>query len=268
MAKLFLILSFLFIGFGLVFAVSGSASSSASSLVPRDQQPLQCQTTRAPDYYGLGVRLGIYFSWLQGYIANTMLPSEVAGALDTNTIFLLTLLVAMLKCTSVHMLKQIDGLILMHLSAGTIFGVLSTWGYRTSRYIEEGPKAIRHFGGFGTHARLIVQLAVSVYGLWFWLFGVMGALGPMGPGDGSNPPNAPECAELYTFMFTKVRATGGIRILYIIICIGCVVYFGIMLLASVLAGYSRASKMIELARGGRWANTSRLRYATGFNYKE
>jgi hypothetical protein len=266
MAKPLLVLWFLLLGFEFVSAASGATSSSP--LVPREEQNLQCQTTRAPDYYGLGVRLGIYFSWLQGYIANTMLSSEVAGALDTNTIFLLTLLVAMLKCTSVHMLKQIDGLILMHLSAGTIFGVLSTWGYRTSQYVEEGPKAIRHFGGFGTHARLIVQLAVSIFGLWFWLFGVTGALGPMGPNDGSNPPNAPECGELYTFMFAKVRATGGIRILYIIICVGCVVYFGIMLLASILAGYSRVRKMVELARGGRWANTSRLRYATGFNYKE
>jgi hypothetical protein len=265
MAKLFFVLWPLLLGFGLLAAASGTTSST---LVPREEQPLECQTTRAPDYYGLGVRLGIYFSWLQGYIANTMLSSEVAGALDTNTIFLLTLLVAMIKCSSVGMLKQIDGLILMHLSAGTMFGVLSIWGYRTSQYIEEGPQAIRHFGGFGTHARLIVTLAVSIFGLWFWLFGVTGALAPMGPNDGSEPPNPPECGELYTFMFTKVRATGGIRFFYIFVCVCCIVYFGIMLLASTLAGYSRVRKMIELARGGRWADTSRLRFATGFKYKE
>jgi hypothetical protein len=212
--------------------------------------------------------VGIYFSWLQGYIANTMLSSEVAGALDTNTIFLLAILVAMIKCSSVRMLEQVDGLILMHLSGGSIFGVMSIWGYRTLHYSEEGPKAIRHFGGFGTHARLIISLAVSGFGLWFWMFGIKGGLDPMGPNDGMNPPNPPECGILYTFMFAKVRADGGMRIFYIIVCICCIIYFGVMLLASTLAGYSRVSKMIQLAKSKRWASSSRLRFATGLNFKE
>lgn len=114
--------------------VLGVSLVAATVLAPRQaidnqlpNEPIVCQTERAPDYYGLGVRLGIYFSWLQGYIANTLLPSEAAGALDANTIFLLTLLVAMINCSRVRMLTQIDGLVLMHLSGGTIFGVLSIW---------------------------------------------------------------------------------------------------------------------------------------------
>jgi len=78
------------------------------------------------------------------------------------------------------MLEQIDGLILMHLSGGFIFGIFSPWGYRTRRYVDNGPKAIRFFGGFGTHARLIVSLAVSVYDLWYWMFAVIGGLFAMG----------------------------------------------------------------------------------------
>jgi hypothetical protein len=260
-----------FVLVSLLLTFSASAATidlSSSTLIPREEQQITCQTVRAPDYYGLGVRLGIYFSWLQGYIANTMLSSEVAGSLDTNTIFLLTLLVAMIKCSRIRMLEQIDGLILMHLSGGTIFGVLSIWGYRTVQYTEEGPRAIRHFGGFGTHARLIVSLAVSVFGLWFWMFGVTGGLDPMGPNDGMQPPNSPECGTLYTFMFGKVRADGGIRIFYIIVCICCIIYFGVMLLVSTLAGYSRVRTMIQLAQSKRWADSSRLRFATGFNYKE
>src|ERR1700759_4431881 len=112
-----------------------------SNIFARDDGGLHCQTARAPDYYGFGVRLGIYFAWLQGYLANTMLPSEIAGALDTNTIFLLTILIAMIKCSSINMLESIDGLILMPLSGGTIFGVFSIWGYRTVQYTLEGPGA-------------------------------------------------------------------------------------------------------------------------------
>ena len=236
------------------------------ALFPRAEEKLECQTARAPDYYGLGVRLGIYFTWLQGYVANTMLPSEISGALDTNTVFLLTLLVAMIKCASVDMLEQIDGLVLVHLSSGSVFGVLSIWGYRTCHYRNEGPSGIRHFGGFGTHARLILSLGVSIFSLWFWMFGVTGALSPMGPED--DPPNDPACAELFTFMFAKVSATGGVRIFYIIMWISMIIYFGIMLIVSSLAGYARASKIAKLAKTRQWAVSSRLRFATGFNFGE
>lgn len=242
-------------------------------LLLRQDYAIHCQTARAPDYYGLGVRLGIYFAWIQAYIANHFLPSEIASAVDTNTIFLLALLIALIKCSSINMLEQIDGLILMHLSGGTIFGILSLWGYRTRHYFDEGPGAIRHFGGFGTHSRLILSLGISVYGLWYWLFAVTGSLIPMGSplevGDlAVMPPNSPDCATLYTFMFAKVRADGGIRIFYIIICILCTVYFGIMLLTSSIAGWARVQKILALSRQKRWADTSRLRFATGFNYHE
>lgn len=242
-------------------------------LIPREDNSIQCQTSRAPDYYGLGVRLGIYFAWLQAYIANNFISSEISGAADTNTIFLLVVLIAMIKCSSISMLEQVDGLILMHLSGGFIFGIFSIWGYRTRRYVDDGPKAIRYFGGFGTHSRLIVSLAVSVYGLWYWLYGVTGSLVSMGSLEETGdlavvPSNSPDCGTLYTFMFAKVRADGGIRIFYIIICTCCTVYFGIMLLASSLAGWARLNNMIELGKQQRWADSTRVRFATGFKYRE
>ena len=79
-------------------------TSSAGILMPRDDT-FKCQTERAPDYYGLGVRLGIYFAWGTSYLANTMVPSEINSALDTNMIFLLTILIAMIKCSLVNMLQ-------------------------------------------------------------------------------------------------------------------------------------------------------------------
>jgi hypothetical protein len=159
------------------------------------------------------------------------------------------------------------------LFSGTIFGILSLWGYRTRHYFDEGPMAIRHFGGFGTHARLVLSLGISIYGLWYWVFAVKGSLVAMGSplevGDQAiDPPNSPDCVTLYTFMFAKVRADGGLRIVYILICILCTIYFGIMLLASSIAGRARLQRMIGLAKQKRWADTSRLRFATGFKYHE
>jgi hypothetical protein len=90
----------------------------------------------------------------------------------------------------------------------------------------------------------------------------------MRPSDDVDPKNVPECAELYTFMFAKVRATGGIRTFYIIVCICCTVIFGVMILSSGIAFWARSQRIIELAKSRKWANTSRLRFATGFNYRE
>jgi len=187
---------------------------------------------------------------------------DVGGGLDTNAIFLFANLIAMVRCTITEVLTQLDGLILMHLSGGTIFSVLSVWGYRTCHYQEEGPKGIRHFGGFGTHLRLLLSLAVSCYGLWFWLTGITNGV-VQHEGDENGP-----CATVYTFMFAKVRAAGGIKIFYIIVCILCVIYFGIMLLASSLAGYARLAKMINLARQHKWRSTSKLHFATGLRQKQ
>ncbi|KAF6815161.1 hypothetical protein CMUS01_12489 [Colletotrichum musicola] len=234
---------------------------------------IECHSDRASDYYGFGVRLGIYFSWLQGYIANTMLASDISSAADTNTIFILTLFIAMANDSRTRALAQIDGLVLMHLCGGTIFGILSVWGYRTRLYTDLGPRAVGYFGSYGTHIRMVLSLAVSCYGLWFWIYGVQGGLLALGPGDGMTPPNPPECATLYTFLFTKVPATGGIRYYYIVVCASCIAYFGAMLLVSCLSGWFAVERLLgSLSR--RWARSahssvvSRPVYATGFKSNE
>lgn len=240
-----------------------------AGLLSRANDSFECETDGAADFYGFGVRLGIYFAWANAYIANTLLPSEIAGASDTNNIFLLVILIAMIKCSANKMLTSIDGLVLMHLSGGFLFGTLSIWGYRTRQYIDNGPQGIRFFGGFGTHSRLIVSLMISVFGLWFWMFGVIdGLVHPGTEEEIVEEPNPPECATLYTFMFAKVRADGGIRIFYIVMCVGCIIYYGIMLLVSGIAAWARLGKMMHLYSERRWAETTRLQFATGFKYGE
>lgn len=243
---------------------------SWSALAAReDLSEFQCLSDRATDYYGLGVRLGIYFAWLGSYIANTMLPAEFSGAADTSTIFLLTLLIAMTNDSRTRELTTVDGLTLMHLCGGTVFGVLSIWGYRTRLYCDKGPRAVRLFGGFGTHVRLAVSLGVSVFGMWFWLHGVTDqGLKPLGPNDGADPPNPPECSTLYTFFFAKVRADGGIRFYYTAICALCCLWFGTMFIVSTLAGLASFEKIRSLVQFYHWGTVNRAKYATGFTKKE
>lgn len=246
--SLFLIMS----GFSLAAASPSLATFDLfqRNVTTENQEPLDCTTKFSGDYYGFGVRLGVYFAWLSSYFANTLLPSEIAGSLDTNSIFLLGLLISLFKGSMHHEIMQIDGLIIMQLSSGFLFSSLSIWGYRTSQYQKDGPTAIQEFGKFGTHCRLALALAISVYGTWFWWEGLE---------DGLSIAEDPRCRKLYTWFFAKLPVRGGIDIFYILISFSCSIYYGIMCLAAVVA------HMVKLIQVG-WKET--MNYETGYSIRE
>lgn len=198
---------------------------------------LDCSSEVANDYYGLGVRLGIYFTWFSSWIANNYVPSEIEGALDANAIFLLALMCSIVSGTVTRgelELRYIDGLILMHLCAGYLFGCFSLWGYRTRLYRDQGRHAIKHFGGFGTHFRLLLIVAIGVYGVWFWVVGVKDGLLWLTNPDGSKKV---ECYPLVTFFFAKLDVSPvtqhtQIRFWYIFMFSCTTAYYGLMLVVA------------------------------------
>jgi hypothetical protein len=248
--NLFLLSIFLIIfNFSLVEA---SSSSTAFDIFPRNSTAgstaqLDCTTDSSNDYYGFGVRLGVYFSWLSSYFANLLLPSEIAGSLDTNCIFLLALIASLFHGSHDKQILQIDALVIMQLCSGFLFTSFSIWGYRTSYYQKEGPSAIKRFGGVGTHCRLVLVAAISVYGVWFWWTGVR---------HGLITSDNPKCQKLYTWFFAKLWVLGGIDKVYIIMTIGCSIYYCSMFVTALLATF------FNLFRAG-WK--SKMDFETGFS---
>lgn len=57
--------------------------------LPRDQR--QCVIEGSPDFYGLGIRIGIYLQYITTFGANLFHKEGIDGNLTTNTIFLLAL---------------------------------------------------------------------------------------------------------------------------------------------------------------------------------
>jgi hypothetical protein len=224
-----------------------------------EENTIICATDRSSDYYGLGVRLGIYLGWITSWLANVSVPDEIAGSLDTSAIFLFAVVVALVRCTITGLVSRLDGLILMHLAGGAVFSVMSLWGYRTCYYINQGPRGIANFGGWGTHLRLLLCMTVSGYGLWYWYYGVNGSLY-------SGPAGDPDCGQQYTFFFAKLPVDGGIRYWYIFVCSCCTAYFAVMTVASFLGPITRLMKMRWLAKYKFFHYSSRLKYATGFTY--
>jgi hypothetical protein len=256
-----------------LFSVLSLASPTAvDSPKPRSTpESLNCSSKFSGDYYGLGVRLGIYFTWLTSWLANTFVEDEIAGALDANSIFLFALLVSIFKGTAVHGIEKlayIDGLVLMQLCAGYLFGILSLWGYRTTHYNREGPKAVRHYGRIGTHCRLLLILAISFYGIWFWTYGIRYDLGHglNRVTDDKGDPRPPECYPVYVFLFAKLNVLGGVRIFYTITSISTALYYGIMLLAAAAERVRHLMQVITKEKGH--AKRQTLNYETDLTKKE
>jgi len=189
-----------------------------------------CEILGETDFYGLGVRLGIYLSWVSGYIANNFVASEMAGSLDTNSIFLSALTLTVVVSSVWETIWVIDSIILLQLSFGCIFSVMSIWGRRTGFY-KQG-----HFGGWGTHSRLALCTIISAYSLWFWTVQI------------KNPDPScfmrEQCDGLRTFLFANFSATGGMRVFYAIASALFCVYFGTMVIvATITLGYHLIGKI-------------------------
>jgi hypothetical protein len=182
--------------------------------------PPGCMIPGDSDFYGFGVRMGVYLTWISSWIANNFVSSEMAGSLDTNAVFLFALALTVVVLTAQKDIWAIDSNILLQLSFGFVFGVMTMWGRRTSFY-QQG-----HFGGWGTHSRLVLCMAVSVYSLWFWVYGVQ-----------HPDPNCfrrEACNGLRTFFFADVSMTGWARVIWIIVSAVVCVYFGAMSIMAII----------------------------------
>ena len=189
------------------------------------------------------------------------MEEEIFFALDQNTVFLFATIAALVRCTITSVLTQLDCLIMIHLGTGTIFGVMSIWGYRTCAYSIEGPNATRHFGGLGTHFRLLLSASVSAFSVWFWYSAVE-------PGSPDLNNDVGPCAILHTFMFTDVQADGGIRIFYIFTNIVATIYFCIHVLAAIIPGCVRTVRLLTMSKLERFRTASTLRVSVGLNHKQ
>ena len=152
---------------------------------------------------------------------SNFVASEMAGALDANAIFLLSVTGTVVVETVIGRIFIIDSLILIQLAMGSVFGVMSIWGFRTRYYKQRHPESedgMMHFGGWGTHCRLLLCTIISVYALWFWAYSV------------ANPQPTcflrQDCDGLRTFLFTSLPLSGWTRYGHVIMAIGAVLYFG------------------------------------------
>jgi hypothetical protein len=172
----------------------------AVKLTQRQSAPSEgCGFEGNSDFYGLGIRIGVYLQWITAYIANHFLGEAIDGNLETNTIFLLSLFIATIVTTLQGQVQSAELIVLLHLSFGFLFSILSIWGHRV-RLRGLNDQKIR-FPLIGSFFRLTLATAVSAYALWFWF-------------SDRQLHTRPEACADYTFIFAKLDIAGGTRIFF------------------------------------------------------
>lgn len=94
------------------------------------------------DFYGLGIRIGVYLQWFSSWISNSVNPDAAATNHDTNTIFLCALLIATAVAFADGSLQLVEKYVLLLLSSGFFCTVLSFLGLRL-RLLQ--PSSLRPF---------------------------------------------------------------------------------------------------------------------------
>ncbi|KAH8812416.1 hypothetical protein F5884DRAFT_855713 [Xylogone sp. PMI_703] len=84
------------------------------------------------DLYGIGIRVGVYLSWFATLIANAFVQSRVSDLSDTNTLFILSNLIALIYASSKQTIQSVESFIVMNMFLGYFFSVWSVAGMRFS----------------------------------------------------------------------------------------------------------------------------------------
>ena len=202
----------------LLFTVTAETGGTLISETCPPQGPAPvCAIEGQPDLYGFGVRFGIYGVWIASWIANNYVIEEYDGALDSNSIFLLAIGIAVALNSSSSHIRLVDGLILGQLAFGFLSSVMTVWGYRTAVYRREGARGALRFGGLGTHVRLFLVDALTGFNIYFWSRGISR--------DFPSCNRREECDGIRVFFFGSQPLLSGARTFYLVVAGFCCVHY-------------------------------------------
>ncbi|KAK3358163.1 hypothetical protein B0T25DRAFT_177344 [Lasiosphaeria hispida] len=116
-----------------------------------------CELNGNADFYGLGIRLGIYLQWVSTLLVTLFLPEEEAVYCSINIILQVAIAATVALLTTQTKLLAVEAVIAFWLQ----FGALSS-------LTGDG---ISPFGTATGTARMLIYTAVCAYGCWFWYGG-------------------------------------------------------------------------------------------------
>jgi len=211
---------------GGLFLVQGLALPAGIEHPVRQNAPASiasCVLDGNSDLYGFGIRLGVYFQLISTLLANHFLPDALREAWDANTIFLVSIFIAVIKSSvNVNNLAAPEAFVMLqmlfaylvavyHIGASFkwfCFEILSAilngmmepdldW----SDVVSELGQAQSDVSQLGTTMRQFLALAIASYNVWFWF-----------PGSGFL--DSVQHCNSSMFLFAQVDLHGNARIFF------------------------------------------------------
>ena len=194
-------------------AVHESAPSSTAA----------CVLNGNSDLYGLGIRLGVYFQLISTLLVNHFLPDALRDAWDANTIFLVSIFIAVIKSSvntnnlaapeafvmlqmlfaflvAVYHIGPSNKWLLFEITTAALNGTLKS-DMELLDMLSELGRAQNNVSKLGTTMRQFLALAITSYNIWFWF-----------PGSGFL--DADQHCNSSVFIFAKVDLHGNARIFF------------------------------------------------------
>ncbi|KAK6340831.1 hypothetical protein TWF696_009149 [Orbilia brochopaga] len=141
-------------------AIDGPTMAEMSSMKIMTPSGAECFLLGNPSLYPLGLRVGVYLQWFATIFANFFVPSVAPSMRGINTLFQLAVFSGLSwAITNMPALDGIEAFILLTLCIGSITALITS------------PNMDIRVTRLGSIARLLVFLAVFMFGSWFWFTG-------------------------------------------------------------------------------------------------
>jgi hypothetical protein len=147
-----------------------NALTSRQSTSPGDLP--ECTFKGNSDFYGVGVRVGFYLTWISGLIAFVLNPEDLKGQADAQTVFLLANLIALiiLQVQSAAETNVVVPILLFYIFfGGSVIGITSAiaslGSFKNARRVDKVSTIVR---------QVLVQLTslgTLIYSFYFWTRG-------------------------------------------------------------------------------------------------
>ena len=195
----------------------------------------RCVLIGNSDLYGLGIRLGVYFQLLSTLLANHFLPEALREAWDANSIFLISIFVAVLKSTViVNNLTAPEAFVMLQMLFAVLIAVYhigqsSKWvlfevctfflqgavepGLGWAEMVSELGQAQSDVSQLGTTMRQFLALAIASYNVWFWF-------------PGNEFLNIDRHCPSSMFLFARVDLHGNAKIFFQVLAVLYLIYQG------------------------------------------
>lgn len=142
-----------------VRSISYNEGPSTVAKVVEARSNANCGFVGNSDLYGLGIRLGVYFQWLSGIVAQIH-PESWQDVQKAYTIFLFAILIAtMILTANASTTAPSEIFILFYMFFGG--GMLLKTG-----------KICLHMNVLEAVLLSILEIAMTLFGCWFWLHGL------------------------------------------------------------------------------------------------